>query len=125
MFGATEESPRMFESDVVDFFSRVPWFAVPAIYLPAIVGWTTWGIVEHGVAARAVETDEDVLVGRAERARGASASEVRSECLVGPMPKAFCDGLGQLSGVVREHADLQGKNGPAYNLVLPTRRGNS
>lgn len=50
MFGATEESPRMFESDLVDFFSRVPWFAVPTIYVPAIAIWMGWGIVGHGVS---------------------------------------------------------------------------
>ncbi len=50
MFGATEESPRMFESDLVDSFSRVPWYAVPAIYVPAIVAWFAWGVVGHEVA---------------------------------------------------------------------------
>lgn len=49
MLRATEESPRMFESDLVDFFSRVPWFAVPIIYVPAILGWIAWGMVNHGV----------------------------------------------------------------------------
>ena len=43
MFGATESSPRMFESDLIDFFSRVPWFAVPIIYVPAIGFWAYQG----------------------------------------------------------------------------------
>ena len=52
MLRATEQSPRMFESDLIDFFSRVPWFAVPAIYVPAIALWIYWGSVAGaGVAA--------------------------------------------------------------------------
>ena len=47
---ATPESPRMFESDLVDFFSRVPWFAVPAIYVPAIALWA-WMGASAGVSA--------------------------------------------------------------------------
>lgn len=54
MLRATEESPRMFESDLVDFFSRVPWIAVPAIYVPAILFWASWGVTAHGVSIPAV-----------------------------------------------------------------------
>ena len=35
---ATEESPKMFESNFVDSFSRVPWHAVPIIFVPISVG---------------------------------------------------------------------------------------
>lgn len=38
MWKASPESPRMFESDLVDAFSRVPWYAVPAVYVPVVVG---------------------------------------------------------------------------------------
>ena len=38
MFQATEESPKMFESNFVDSFSRVPWHAVPIIFVPISVG---------------------------------------------------------------------------------------
>jgi dihydroceramide fatty acyl 2-hydroxylase len=32
----------MFENEFVDLFSRVPWFSVPIVYVPAIVGWIGW-----------------------------------------------------------------------------------
>lgn len=35
MFGASEESPRMFESDFLDLFSRTHFLIVPLLYLPA------------------------------------------------------------------------------------------
>jgi hypothetical protein len=38
MLRASEESPRMFESDFLDLFSRVPWHAVPAIFVPVSFG---------------------------------------------------------------------------------------
>lgn len=34
MFKATEDSPRMFENDFLDLFSRVHWSLVPIIYVP-------------------------------------------------------------------------------------------
>ena len=37
MFGASEDSPRMFESSFLDLFSRTHWFAVPLLYVPASV----------------------------------------------------------------------------------------
>jgi sterol desaturase/sphingolipid hydroxylase (fatty acid hydroxylase superfamily) len=43
LYRATPTSPKMFESEFVDLFSRVPWFAVPVVYVPAIVGWIAWG----------------------------------------------------------------------------------
>lgn len=36
MLKASTESPRMFDSDLFDFFSRVPAWVVPVIYLPII-----------------------------------------------------------------------------------------
>ena len=27
-------SPRMFQSDLIDFFSRTPWWAIPTIWIP-------------------------------------------------------------------------------------------
>lgn len=54
MFRETPESPRMFESDVVDFFSRVHWATVPALYVPvsAFCAWRSWatGVSGWGVA---------------------------------------------------------------------------
>ncbi len=49
MMRATPESPRMFQSDFVDFFSRVPWWVVPVIYVPVIGALFTWGILGAGV----------------------------------------------------------------------------
>lgn len=49
MMRATPESPRMFESDLVDFFSRVPWFVVPIIFVPIIVALFGYGLAQ-GVA---------------------------------------------------------------------------
>lgn len=37
VFRATPESPRMFESDFIDFFSRTPPAVVPVLFVPAIV----------------------------------------------------------------------------------------
>jgi dihydroceramide fatty acyl 2-hydroxylase len=42
MRSATPESPRMFDNDVVDFFSRVPWYAVPIVFVPIIAGLLIW-----------------------------------------------------------------------------------
>ncbi len=50
---ASEESPRMFESDFIDFFSRVPWWAVPLIYVPAIAGFA-YSASHVGVSATAI-----------------------------------------------------------------------
>lgn len=50
MLRASEESPRMFESDFVDFFSRVPWWIVPTIFVPIVAGLFAWGVTGAGVA---------------------------------------------------------------------------
>lgn len=44
----SEESPRMFESDFIDQFSRTPWLLVPAIHFP-IVGAILWHAATLGV----------------------------------------------------------------------------
>lgn len=43
MMRATPESPRMFESNFLDFFSRIAWWVVPMIYVPIIVGMVAAG----------------------------------------------------------------------------------
>ncbi|MEN0062387.1 MAG: sterol desaturase family protein [Myxococcota bacterium] len=50
MFRATPESPRMFENDVLDFFSRIPFWVVPLIYVPMVLAYLTWG-TQVGVSA--------------------------------------------------------------------------
>jgi sterol desaturase/sphingolipid hydroxylase (fatty acid hydroxylase superfamily) len=35
----------MFQSDFVDYFSRVPWWVVPAIYVPMIAALFAYGVV--------------------------------------------------------------------------------
>lgn len=42
---ATPESPRMFESDFVDSFSRTPWWTVPLIWIPASLATLITGVV--------------------------------------------------------------------------------
>jgi len=49
MLGASEESPRMFESDIVDFFSRVPFWVVPLIYVPMIVASLAYAVSVAGL----------------------------------------------------------------------------
>ena len=48
---ASPESPRMFESDFLDGFSRTPWWSVPLVWVPASIGyavasaaWTDLGL---------------------------------------------------------------------------------
>jgi sterol desaturase/sphingolipid hydroxylase (fatty acid hydroxylase superfamily) len=50
MLRASPESPRMFESDFVDFFSRVPWYVVPMVFVPIIAGLFAYGVVAAGTA---------------------------------------------------------------------------
>lgn len=49
MMRATPESPRMFESDFIDLFSRIPWYYVPIIYVPIICALFGYGIVQAGL----------------------------------------------------------------------------
>jgi sterol desaturase/sphingolipid hydroxylase (fatty acid hydroxylase superfamily) len=53
MLRASPESPRMFESDLVDFFSRVPALAVPVIFVPIILALFGWGVTGAGVGLAA------------------------------------------------------------------------
>lgn len=46
---ASPESPRMFESDFVDAFSRVAWWVVPLLYVPLIGGSFAWGVTRLGL----------------------------------------------------------------------------
>ncbi len=46
---ASPESPRMFENDVVDFFTRVPWSIVPTLWIPVVGGLFTYGVMGLGV----------------------------------------------------------------------------
>ena len=47
---ATPESPRMFESDVVDLFSRTHPVVVPMLFVPG-AGWLVWKSLDVGVSA--------------------------------------------------------------------------
>lgn len=53
MLKATPESPRMFQSDFLDFFSRTHWSVVPIIWLPVCTLMMIYSIsrTEAGVAA--------------------------------------------------------------------------
>lgn len=47
MMSATPESPKMFDNRFVDFFSRVPWYAVPVVFVPiilALLGWSLYSL---------------------------------------------------------------------------------
>jgi sterol desaturase/sphingolipid hydroxylase (fatty acid hydroxylase superfamily) len=48
MMRASEVSPKMFENEFLDFFSRTHWLAVPIVYLP-LVAWLTWSALAGGV----------------------------------------------------------------------------
>lgn len=45
MFGASEESPRMFESDFIDFFSRTHFSIVAILYIPASVALAIYSVI--------------------------------------------------------------------------------
>lgn len=44
MFKATDVSPRMFENDFLDFFSRTHWLIVPTLYVPLSLGAAAYGV---------------------------------------------------------------------------------
>jgi sterol desaturase/sphingolipid hydroxylase (fatty acid hydroxylase superfamily) len=50
---ATPESPRMFESDFIDLFSRTPWTIVPILFVPgaAFLFWGGLHYTDLGVVA--------------------------------------------------------------------------
>lgn len=47
---ATPDSPRMFESDFVDFFSRTHWSIVPLLYVPTAIYLFWFGLVRADVS---------------------------------------------------------------------------
>lgn len=51
MLKASPESPRMFESDIVDFFSRTHPAMVPILFAPAITGLLWYSVARAGVSA--------------------------------------------------------------------------
>ena len=48
-FPATPESPPMFENKFLDGFSRVPWQAVPIVWVPTLLGSFAWGVAHVGL----------------------------------------------------------------------------
>ncbi|MEC8194073.1 MAG: sterol desaturase family protein [Myxococcota bacterium] len=56
MLSARPESPRMFESDFVDFFSRTPWWSIPLIWGPIVVGLFAYGVAVQEVSLVAAAT---------------------------------------------------------------------
>lgn len=44
MLRASEESPRMFQSDLIDFFSRTPWWTVPLLWVPGTLAFFAVGL---------------------------------------------------------------------------------
>lgn len=59
MMRASEESPKMFENEFFDFFSRTWWLTVPILYVP-LIAWSTWAAVASGVSLIALPL---VLIG--------------------------------------------------------------
>jgi 4-hydroxysphinganine ceramide fatty acyl 2-hydroxylase len=53
MLRETPDSPRMFESDFVDFFSRTHWAIVPLLYVPAAIYLLWYGFAQAGVGVLA------------------------------------------------------------------------
>src|SRR5690349_9828402 len=51
MMRATPESPRMFESDFVDFFSRTHPAVVPVLFVPTALGLLWYGMARVGLTA--------------------------------------------------------------------------
>ncbi len=50
VFKASDESPRIFESDWLDMLSRTPFWLVPLFWGPVVLGLFLWGAVHHQVA---------------------------------------------------------------------------
>ena len=49
MLAARPESPRMFDSDFADFFSRTPWWSVPLVWGPIVLGLFAYGMIADAV----------------------------------------------------------------------------
>lgn len=47
---ASADSPRMFESDFLDFFTRIPWWVVPLLFVPITTASFGWGLTRGGLA---------------------------------------------------------------------------
>jgi len=47
---ASEESPRMFENEFLDFFTRTPWWVVPLVWFPVVVWMMLIGLDQFNVA---------------------------------------------------------------------------
>ena len=62
MFKATPESPRMFESDFIDAFSRIPAWIVPVIFLPIVAGLLWVGAGESALWALPLQFAAGFLV---------------------------------------------------------------
>lgn len=54
MFRATPESPRLFGSDWIDVFTRVPWYAVPLVYAPFLAGLLAVARLGYGTSMAAL-----------------------------------------------------------------------
>ena len=50
MFGASEQSPRMFKSDFIDFFSRTHFSIVAILYVPASLALMAYSVIVKEVA---------------------------------------------------------------------------
>ena len=53
MMRATPESPRMFESDIVDFFSRTHPAVVPILFVPASLAMSWYSVASLGISVPA------------------------------------------------------------------------
>ena len=47
---ASEESPRMFENEFLDFFTRTPWWVVPLVWFPVVIWMMAIGLNQFNVA---------------------------------------------------------------------------
>ncbi len=57
MLRASDVSPRMFDSDFMDFFSRTHWLMVPTLFVPLSLGVAAYAVLGLGVAPLAVAVD--------------------------------------------------------------------
>ena len=45
MLSASTESPRMFKSNFMDFFSRTPWWSIPLVWGPVVIGLFAYSLM--------------------------------------------------------------------------------
>jgi dihydroceramide fatty acyl 2-hydroxylase len=56
VYAASDESPRVFETEWLDRLTRVPWYAVPAFWVPVVSGLVWWGYANgQGLASLAFQ----------------------------------------------------------------------